>query len=359
MTSRTATFASVAAQADNLGDAELRAVAVAMLDAPGTDLHVYTGGMPGGYLRCLELPAGVLTHRRRLTFATALLRNAARRPVNFVLSPGPYVVPRGASVAKSWLLLALVLLVRARGGAVLALGRAVHTGGRTAPLPERLVARRTRIFVVRDASSALAFGEPALELMPDLALAVDRRPPDDGPREDVVISLRGDKAVSGELAATLAEQIRAAGFTPVFVTQVMRDDELHARLAEQTGADAILWGSNDHDVQLERVRAALSRAAWVVTDRLHAAIFGLQCGAAPVAVVGDPGKDKVVKCLDRLLPLPQVSRTGPTLLSEVFDDVRRKEALTAAGRARGDLLELSTRVRTAVSPEPEIGGTRD
>lgn len=352
------TFLSVAAQPDNLGDAEIRAVAVEFAARAHARLHVYVGSMPDSYVRCVELPPEARRYTSALRFALSLLLHVARGGASLMLSPGPYVLPSGAKRVRSWGLYVLAVLLTRRGGALVSVGRALHAP-RGFSAAERRLAGLADVFTVRDHLSAEVFGRPVVDVVPDLGLSPDRSA-DAGPKDRVVLSFRSDRDLPVDFLERLVASARSSGLEPVFVTQVMRDDAQHVDLGERLGVEVVEWGTRAHDDQLARVRDAMSAAAWVVTDRLHSAIFGVQWGASPVAVVRS-APDKLVNCLDFVLPLPTLDPSVgevdlPWLDQSHHSSVRRS---VASARAEIDALALSVVSTLDGGPANPDGVTHD
>ena len=141
-------------------------------------------------------------------------------------------------------------------------------------------ARRMSLCLPRDDRTTGLVGGAA-KRVPDLAFGERFKASVD--RSQIALSFRSDRMPSIAMLQRATEMIRHAGYRPVFVTQVARDDALHAQAARELGVDAVLWERRTHAEQLARVRSTYSASVSVVSDRLHALIFGIQALAYPIA----------------------------------------------------------------------------
>jgi len=294
---RRTVFYSVAAQWDNLGDIEIRNAALEWIRGTGSDVIAYSGSMPEAYVAAFDTDEQVRFVENAVQYQALLWYFLLRRRASMVFAPGPQVFgPSVKAMGKSLVNLLNVTAVRASGGSVLAVGRSLRGRGRLARRIEVAVVAMFQLYVVRDTRSAAVL-ERVLVNAPDLAFAHDfGQSASGGTRTDVVISLRGDRPISVDGLSAVVDVIRSKGLRPLFVTQVKRDDEQHRSLAEQFGVSAVLWENHSHSDQLTRARSAYANAGAVVSNRLHALIFGIQHGAAPIAVL-DKGSDKLASTL--------------------------------------------------------------
>lgn len=141
-------------------------------------------------------------------------------------------------------------------------------------------------YSVRDGDSESALGF-SVEVLPDLAFAAhptasNTLGPDAG-RSFVALSFRADDAPNEKLVEKLVREIRHDGLVPIFVTQVRRDDRRHQEFAKAFDAEVLDWpDARPHSEQLKRVRKIYRESAFVVSNRLHALIFGIESGAHAV-----------------------------------------------------------------------------
>lgn len=299
-------YYSVAAQDDNLGDLVIRRIVLDwLLSAAPHRIVVFTGTMSADYLNALPANSRVRYVRGASAFELQLLRSCLARRAHLIFAPGPEAVAdRPALVLKLFANLANVFMVHTGGGAVLAIGRALRGNGRLAARLLRAVVGLSKLYVVRDWQSGETIGV-SLRAAPDVGLAL-AVPSTVSTRSRVAISLRGDHPVAASWFERLIGDVRGLGLEPVLVTQVRRDDAQHIALGKQHDVEVVAWGALSHAAQLERVLTAYATARAVVTDRLHAAIFGFVAGAAPIA----SRAGKVVETLARVLPLPVVETHG-------------------------------------------------
>lgn len=294
---RRTVFYSVAAQWDNLGDIEIRNAALDWIRGTGSNVIAYSGSMPAAYVAAFDVDERVRFVTGAVHYQALLWSHLVRRRASIVFAPGPQAFkPTLKAMGKSLINLLNVTAVRASGGAVLAAGRSLRGRGRLARRIEVAVVALFQLYVVRDTRSAAVLGQDLVNA-PDLAFAHDFGPTaSSGTRTDVVISLRGDRPIDVDGLHAVVDVFKSAGLQPVFVTQVKRDDDQHRSLAATFGVSAVLWEDNTHTDQLERARNAYANAGAVLSNRLHALIFGIQHGAAPIAVL-DKGSDKLESTL--------------------------------------------------------------
>ncbi|TFC05570.1 polysaccharide pyruvyl transferase family protein [Cryobacterium adonitolivorans] len=294
---RRTVFYSVAAQWDNLGDIEIRNAALGWIRATDSDVIAYAGSMPAAYLAAFDIDERVRFVTNPVRYQALLWQYLVRRRASIVFAPGPQVFgPSARAIGKSLINLANVAAVRTSGGAVLAVGRSLRGRGRLARRVEAAVVAMFQLYVVRDTRSAEVLGED-LASAPDLAFAHSFS---DGTtvrgRTNVVISLRGDRPIAVDGLKAVVGHLRDKGLNPVLVTQVKRDDDQHRAIGDALDVPTVLWGNHSHAEQLERARTAYAQAGAVLSNRLHALIFGIQHGASPIAVL-DHASDKLTSTL--------------------------------------------------------------
>jgi hypothetical protein len=301
-------FYSVSAQWDNLGDIEIRDAALSWILASGSDVVAYSGGMPTSYLSAFRSDGLVRWEPSARRYQLALVKQVVRRTASIVFAPGPYVFrDRPGSLAKSVVNLVNVGLVRHTGGVALAAGRSLRGTGRVARLLMRKSVASFDLFTVRDSVSAEVV-RCLIEAAPDLAFEHVGEP-DRTSNPLAVLSLRSDRPIDVARVRELSERLQQRGLETVLVTQVKRDDEQHLRLGRATGLRVVSWNTQSHSEQLRRVRKAYESAEVVISNRLHALIFGMQYGAVPVAIL-DGESDKLSTTLD---PWVTLNHTSPSL----------------------------------------------
>lgn len=344
-------FLSIAAQADNLGDIAIRQVCVNMVARSGASQVIFVGNMPRTYLEAFDLPGNVRLERSARRYSLRLVTAVLRGKAHIVFAPGPFGANGLARTVKSLGLLGLITMIRGRGGQVVAVGRAIRGNGKIALSVQRATIGAASIFTTRDDVTASIVRRPVV-LRPDLALYQEKSPPANG-GDRLAISLRSDKPVSREALQLLVSEAEAMGLRAMFVTQVKRDDERHRVLAEELGAEHVAWDTESHVEQFSRVQAAYRRSRFVVTDRLHAAIFGIRGGAIPIIVQrGEP--DKLVSTLGPYLTVP---RMGLDAISQKLEltaldtDVLHESLTKGTATAFDELEDLSTQIAMLLRPK--------
>jgi hypothetical protein len=294
MTSGRTVYYSIAAQWDNLGDIEIRNAVLTWMLQRSHRVVVFTGAMPASYIDAFYTDPFVSLESSAVRYQVRLWIDVVRRRASIVFAPGPQVFgPKLKSMAKSAVNWINVTGVRASGGRVLAVGRSLRGDGRLALLLERHVIAKFHLYVVRDTRSSTVVNRP-LRGAPDLAFAGVGMSLS---RELVVISLRGDRPIDFAGLQRLCDWVRSQGLRPVLVTQVKRDNEHHRLLADKLSVECVFWESESHSEQIARVKDTYSQARMVISNRLHALIFGLEYGAIPLAVI-DAGSDKLLSTLE-------------------------------------------------------------
>lgn len=299
-------FVSLVAQSDNLGDVVIRRQILEWLRSTNSSVVVLTAGMPSDYLAAFELDPSVRRVHSKFSFASLLARSSLRRTGVLILSPGPVHVDRGPkSLLRSTAGFFRVLAVRCAGGHVVGVGRALQGDlSSLAARVERAVSRLAHYYVVRDKASADFFGSH-VDLAPDVAFA--RSTSSTSERGIVALSFRSDSAVSREALRGALGIIKERGYRPVLVTQVHRDDDQHNILAQELGVEALLWRDRSHSEQLLQVQEIYAAAVVVVSDRLHALVFGVQSLAHPIAV-GASSSGKAARTLQGVVDVKYLDR---------------------------------------------------
>lgn len=332
-------FLSVCAQHDNLGDIAIRQACIDLVG--GVPIVAFAGNMPTTYVEAFNFPPGAQVATSRLAFARSFVGSLLGRRAHLMLAPGPRVLSRGSGHLKSLATLLGVQAVRLFGGSVVAVGQSIRGTGSLGKAIQLAIARRCAVFATRDLESSRVLGV-AFDRCPDLALRVSGVA---CASDRVVLSFRGDRYLDDEWVAELVERLREDGLDPVFVTQVERDDERHRRWASQLSVEVVAWDNHSHREQMKRVRVAIADAVGVVSDRLHAVIFGLQVGATPVVVLRT-SPDKVVTALGDLVPLQLLDPEQVLCASPEWRAAgqRRSDLDLGLAAARRDLDDLGLRI---------------
>lgn len=317
MTRTPAVFYSLSAQPDNLGDIEIRKQVLEWLKEGGRPVVLFTGPMPQGYLDGFGDLSGFETHSQSRDFELRLLCEALRGRAAVVLAPGPQIFGPTKLAIRSLINLVNVLAIRARRGSAVAIGRSLRGTPSPGKVLDRSLIKLFSLYTVRDDVSAEAIGLK-LTSYPDMAFGARDTSPTTGERTQLALSFRNDRSVPPEYLIQLVREARKARLEPVLISQVRRDDEQHRRLGGLLGIRTQLWEEKTHVEQEEAVRALYRRSAFIVSNRLHGLILGMQCGALPVTY-SEPGYDKLVSTVSGVVStLSWPSMDGPEPLEAAW-----------------------------------------
>ncbi|MDN4475410.1 polysaccharide pyruvyl transferase family protein [Demequina sp. SYSU T00192] len=338
---RTAVFASVNAQTDNLGDILIRREMLAWIGDLAIDLRIFVGAMPESYLEACRIPAGARLYRSSVDFQRDLLREALRSRVFLFFAPGPYFAPPTLSgVGKSFVNLANATVARMSSGGAVVLGRAYRDLNRPHRLLNRALVTHARFACLRDLASSEALGAD-VRFEPDLGFGEADRAGGDAAgtrRRYVAFSLRSGKDEPRGMLEAARDWCAETGLELAFVTQVGRDDERHARLSRELGGVHVGWDGAGHAAQLDEVARVYRESALIVSDRLHAVVLGSTCGATPIALK-DADWDKLPATLQPVMDL--------TLLARDADASTARETLAKARPVRADIEAAHARLHGA------------
>lgn len=297
-------FVSLVAQSENLGDLVIRRNAVKGV-FPNHKVVALTTGMPESYLQAYELEEGSLCIESPIRFQWMLMTASLRGKAHLLIAPGPVVLSnKPQRLFKALVVLADSVLVRLGGGLVASVGRSYRGKAWAAQFIERLQRRTASRYFVRDHESKSVVGQRA-EVRPDMAFW-GKRTGNNEARNLIAVCLRDAKSDLVRQLGELKVVAEKYGLDLVFVTQVKFDDALHKELADRLGVAYIAWGDQPHSEQLQNIADVYSRSVAVVSNRLHALIFGLQFGAAavPVSLSDHP---KLVSTLTGRMPFTELS----------------------------------------------------
>jgi polysaccharide pyruvyl transferase WcaK-like protein len=280
-------FVWATGQDDNLGDSALRRGYLDALRRRGK-LTVWHGPASAGFITGLGLQSeDRRTGSYRLWFVRAL-STTLRHRTYIAVNAGEVPVSRMGAVRMSTLI-PLILLARIRGGGGVWLGAGVPDplGDRRLALPYRVVAAVSGDVRVRDRTSHAVVGQRAL--MPDWAFALGTSVdgwPSLQERPLITLVLRGDRPQpTHEWLAWFGKLSAELGLTPAVVVQVGRDYRRAQDLSSTYAPEYLAWFVGDHAEHEKSVREVYRRSAVVVSDRLHALIFGATEGAVPIGWV--------------------------------------------------------------------------
>lgn len=296
----TRVFLSASAQEENLGDLILRRTMLRWLDDPPLEVNLYVGSMPAQYVAALQSgQARRYTNNREWT--VALLKSLTRRGRTVLLfSPGQQgLVLRKLEVVHASINILLAIAVRVRGGLVIKVGRSLEGPSRAMLLLERILARLCNVYVLRDRTSARKIAART-EVVPDLAVGATERVTERvRPRRFVAFSWRHDREVPIALMENSIAYARRRGLQPILVTQVWKDNDVHARLATQFDIAHLEWTDRDHGRQLDRVLDVYEETEVILSNRLHALILGWNSGVLPLGY-SSPSDAKIWNHLEEL-----------------------------------------------------------
>lgn len=296
-------FCSIAAQSDNLGDIEIRRNLLALFLERGYSLCIFTGSMPRDYIEAFEFPdQDVEFFRGPLDFVLRLLREFFRGCPSLLFAPGPHLLSRSLkSSVKSLLMLVCALALRLRGGRLYSVGRAFRGNAIIPRLVERGIKSLASTYSVRDSSSSYSL-QTEVTRIPDLAFKASPTFDAECTKQRVAISLRNDLAVPDECVKSVIQYCINAHLEPIFVTQVKRDDERHRDLSSKFGVKCVLWDDKSHSEQMALVAKVYAESHAVISNRLHALLFGVAESAFPVELSVD-SRDKVQSTVQPWLPM--------------------------------------------------------
>lgn len=307
---RPTTFLSVKTQFENAGDALINRELVRICSR-FSDVFLDTSRCPPGFVASMRpenyAPSVDRARTASLFFKLALER-FRRRPVYYFLIPGGYVgEKRGLQLASLIANTAVLAGMRLLGVRVCHVGVSYE---RLGPRHARILALRSRLMhclLVRDAVSlgyAKSIGIRVDGQIPDLAFGAASYRGDTSGRNNVALSFRVDQAESqrsdAEALVRLLDEMlpKAAAFK--FVAQVERDvafmEELAMRDYPSGRPSSFLSTFSDADDALD----AYSGCCHVVSNRLHALLFGMVTGCAPIPYIDETVNSKVVGIFEGL-----------------------------------------------------------
>lgn len=357
-------YVSARAQEDNLGDVVLRRTLLHWLDEPVAELHVLLSPS-SDYNDALALPRHADGYQRSGRWASSMLRNVLRARVVLVYAPGPQnITLRNGGWKHTLVNLAISAVVRLSGGSVAKVGRGYTGQSRLGVAVERAVLKSTALATLRDQASLDLVGPGRAVLAPDLALSAVNQVDTTSARcrRRACVSFRTDAGLTVDDVRGCIVSLRNTGFEPVLVTQVKRDNVVHARLAGELGCDLVAWEDGDgHQAQLERVLHEYSRSSVVVTNRLHSAIFAMNAGAVPV-IYADGAHPKTARTLQAVgVGSEFVLDFAEAALSTEDVDAKKDRCARLRADAARDLRFHELRLRALITrstpgrqPEPAV-----
>lgn len=339
-------FASLNAQHQNLGDIAIRSQMVKWIAGAG-EPHLLTHRSPQHYLDALALPPTTSCYDNAADWLSALARASQRGKSALVYSPGPQslrgsVRPAASEAAR----IALTALLLAGGNPVVKLGRSYEDHARVGMSLVRTHDAALSGVFVRDAQSAVVSGNATI--VPDLALGL--RDIESSSQTELVVSLRGDRSRSIPSEAVRIQQVAARFLlTPVVVCQVEADFAASRHLADLLSAEMRVLVPAGREWRMH-LSNAYSGAAVVVSDRLHASLFGVLFGALPVLPSTSVRKQRAALTA---LNIPTVSLRS---IDAEFDPSSltstRNRILSAVEVARRELHSAEMQFRRIITERP-------
>ncbi|UHQ18465.1 polysaccharide pyruvyl transferase family protein [Lysobacter sp. KIS68-7] len=340
-------FLSMKTQFENAGDVLINRELI-RLCAEWGDVVVDVTRCPPEFLRSLDLARHAPDVRQTTSVGLfgAMLKTRLRgQPAYYFLSPGGYFGERRGLSA-----LALVANTAVIAAMRLVGVRVCHVGvsfERLGPFHKRMLQLRARLLhrlIVRDDASAAYAQDNGIRhagVSPDLAFgaAAYARPGERG--RHIAISFRSDQTpAQGDEVMRLVQALDAV--LPVdedfrLVAQVARDCPLMDNVAQSLRGSRrrveTMYVHGDVDAAL----AAYHGCRAVVSNRLHALLFGVLGGCTPVAVISDSVNAKIGG-LWATLGLPVLSLEGePGLVLEALRSSETVETAKLADQQRNAL----------------------
>lgn len=337
---------SVSAQEDNIGDIIIREKLFSLIASADIDVVGYCGISSQSYMEAFSGYKKCQWFSSMLLLQLAIfLKLISGKRLHFFMAPGPSRFnSKPGAILKSLINLFNMGLARISGGTVHIVGRAYRGQGLTRWI-ELAAMKLADSVSVRDALSSQNSGSIP-QVLPDLAFL--EKAETGGRRQYIAISVREENDLQDMDFDAIISLIREIGLTPVFLTQVKRDNMWMRRMASRYGVDMVEWLDASHQEQRQRVESVYRSSVAVVSNRLHGLIFGAVSGAIPIPVVSE-GNTKLVPTLAVVFPeirgfsASQLKSLGRDELSEVlasWDGDVLGAALVAANDALNKRFDL-------------------
>lgn len=344
-------FIFLGGQYENVGDVILRRQLVIAL-ASDVRLHAFVGKAPTDYINGLNLPNDTLIYRSFCRwFLMSFLHACRPRRAAYVLNGGEISCSTHDGLWHT-ALIPVLAVGRVMGNPGLRVGIGARSRGGVWQWPILVAGRLCRLEVWRDTRSPTMFGTG--ECGPDWALF---EPPSNSrmPRNRVAISFRGDRPMPDPaLLRALQREMALRGLQPVCIAQVRRDRHRSQEIADLLGCTHVSPGPDATLQEIEdAARSVYETSAAVVSDRLHALLLGLVCGAVPVCVT--PYQDvKIGRTLDAAglggLTMTVLGRDAFTEAGQFFGALvdSREEILKRGAAANRRSLAVASRARLVI-----------
>lgn len=287
MTETSRTFVSMNGDFPNIGDAIIRRLAYDLVRDPAGAI-VYSANAPDMWLEQINVSARDTIIRGRENFwkwGRAVAR--APRGSTLLLEPGEVILDIGSARREAGLL-ALALIVKAKGGKIILPPRAAVRPARITLALHRCLCRLASVALWRDRASFERVGVG--DLSPDIAFSAGvRTGVPDHDRDLLVVSMRGHRpAPSSEWIRGVKSFAQHASLRIVTLSQVRSDEQRASDLAKALDGTHLPWASGgdlEHEAHLRRL---YDSANVVVSDRLHVLIVSSLSGAVPAEVAHCP-----------------------------------------------------------------------
>jgi polysaccharide pyruvyl transferase WcaK-like protein len=333
-------FFSLKTQFENAGDALINRELL-RLCAQRADVYLDLTRCPTEFVDSLGvnrfLPNAHLLGTFRL-FAVMILSRVLGRDAYYFVSPGGYVGEKRGMAAVAALLNTVVL------GCFSAIGvRVCHVGvsfERLGPFHRRILTLRARFMsrtVVRDEDSAVYARELGIrvdEVAPDLAFGAASYRPLQRPGSGIALSFRVDQLESQRadcvrLVRMMDDQL-PPGVEFRFIAQVERDARFLRELSSEVASSRRPVSFHSVHRHVDSALDAYLGCQFVVSNRLHALLFGLLSGAIPVPTIHSEVNGKVVGLFNSIgisvatfdSGLPRAMTESDVLRGEIGDLVR-------------------------------------
>jgi hypothetical protein len=287
-TSERQVFIILTGVSGNLGDAVIRRRVLEWVRGTG-EVHAYVGRTTPGWNEQLALTADEISYdvSQRRAWLKKLLIGRGKRALIF--DPGE--VPLGNPHLKSELMfLAVAVVLRVRGAKIVRPPRAVGDYSALVGGIYRLSALLSQEVLWRNSASYSLMKTG--RLVPDTAYSEPLVPSiERSERSYVIVSLRGKRSYPSAVWFESVRQFaKDNAFRVKVVSQVDEDEARSEALAVELGdvADYEPWGSRSDLEQEIFVRDMYTRAAAVISDRLHVLILASLAGAQPIEAVDTP-----------------------------------------------------------------------
>lgn len=278
-------FLPLIGQYDNIGDIVLRRELLRWVSGDGVVVHTYLGKAPAGYVDGLALPPDTVTYTSVGPWIRAALSSARKGSASgYFYKPGEIQLTLPGMKEHLGLLPAVRMLSQ-QGLPVMRVGAGAHkAAGKVATAAMRLSIADSHHCHWRDPWTQGLLGG---HVMPDLGFGqhlsgLDEGEHGSGPRESLVISLRGDRPMPDQdWRLAVRRAAKELGLTIRIVTQVYRDNARGAELAAALDASFEPWNGTAHLDHERRLRQVYRGAMVTLSDRLHVLIVALTEGSVP------------------------------------------------------------------------------